>query len=251
MTRILGLFNQASSMGKTTLTLNIGYHLAQRGHKVLVVDMDSHAWLTKHLSVKSRELDTTIYNALITGKTPPIHQDLQGMDLIPANQELSTLDVNLVGEQDRQFRLKKILQPLAKNYDFILLDCPPNLGLASVLCLVAATHVLVPIQTTDKGVEGARDFLATFKNVSDNLNPNLKIVGVVPTLFDGRKGIHKTMLESIKLSFGKAGVTVFPVIGQYTDFEHAWNQALPLAAYNKRHIAVRPLEKIAEQLEAV
>ena len=251
MARIIGLFNQASSMGKTTLTLNLGFHLSQRSNKVLVIDMDSHAWLTKHLSVDPGELKTTIYTALITGKTPPVHKDLQGMDLIPANQELSALDVNLVGEQDRQFRLKKILKPISKDYDFILLDCPPNLGLASVLCLVAATHVLVPIKTTDKGVEGARDFLQTFKSVSDNLNPNLKIVGVVPTLFDGRRGLHKTMLESIKVSFGKAGIPVFPVIGQYTDFEQAWNQAMPLASFNKRHIAVRPLEQIAEQLEAV
>ncbi len=251
MARIIGLFNQASSMGKTTLTLNIGYHLSQRGHKVLVVDMDSHAWLTKHFSVEPKELNTSIYDALLTGETPPILQDLQGMDLIPANRELSALELNLGSEQDRQFRLKKILQPLAQNYDFILLDCPPNLGLASVLCLVAATHVVVPIHTTDKGLEGARDFLETFENVSHSLNRNLKIAGIIPTLFDGRKGLHKTMLESIKMSFAETEIPVFPVIGQYTDFEHAWNHGMPLAAYNKRHIAVRPLEQIAEQLEAV
>ena len=251
MARIIGLFNQASSMGKTTLTLNIGYHLSQRGHKVLVVDMDSHAWLTKHFSVEPKDLNTSIYDALLTGGTPPILQDLQGMDLIPANRELSALELNLGSEQDRQFRLKKILQPFAQNYDFILLDCPPNLGLASVLCLVAATHVLVPIHTTDKGLEGARDFLETFENVSHSLNRNLKIAGIIPTLFDGRKGLHKTMLESIKMSFAETEIPVFPVIGQYTDFEHAWNHGMPLAAYNKRHIAVRPLEQIAEQLEAV
>ena len=251
MTRIIGLFNQASSMGKTTLTLNLGFHLSQRGNKVLVVDMDSHSWLTKHLSVEPRELNTSIYDALINGSAPPILPDLQGMDLIPANRELSALELNLGGEQDRQFRLKKILQPLTRNYDFILLDCPPNLGLASVLCLVAATHVLVPIHTTDKGFEGARDFLETFENVSQNLNRNLKIAGIIPTLFDGRKGLHKTMLESIKMSFAETEIPVFPVIGQYTDFEHAWNHGLPLAAYNKRHVAVRPLEQIAEQLEAV
>ncbi len=251
MARSIGLFNQASSMGKTTLTLNIGYHLSQRGHKVLVVDMDSHAWLTKHFSVEPKELNTSIYDALLTGETPPILQDLQGMDLIPANRELSALELNLGSEQDRQFRLKKILQPFAQNYDFILLDCPPNLGLASVLCLVAATHVLVPIHTTDKGLEGARDFLETFENVSHSLNRNLKIAGIIPTLFDGRKGLHKTMLESIKMSFAETEIPVFPVIGQYTDFEHAWNHGMPLAAYNKRHIAVRPLEQIAEQLEAV
>ena len=250
MTRIIGLFNQASSMGKTTLTLNLGYHLAQRGNRVLVVDMDNHAWLTKHFSLEPKKLKNTVYDALISGNPPILHRNLFGMDLIPANQELSGLDLNLKGEKDRQFRLKKLLKPFEKDYDFILLDCPPSLGFASVLCLVASTHVLVPIQTTDKGVEGARDFIETFKNISKNLNRDLKIVGVVPTLFDVRKSIHKAMLESIKSSFGEAGITVFPIIGQYTDFEHAWHQAMPLASFNKSHIAVPPLEKIAEQLEA-
>lgn len=250
MARIIGFFNQASSMGKTTLTLNLGYHLSQRGNRVLVVDMDNHAWLTKHLSLNPKELDNTVYHALTSGNPAPVHRDLFGMDLIPANQELSGLDLNLVGQKDRQFRLKNMLKPLEKDYDFILLDCPPNLGFASVLCLVAATHVLVPIETSDKGVEGARDFLGTFKSIAKNLNRGLKIVGVIPTLYDCRKSIHKAMLENINSSFSKAGIPVFPSIGHYTDFEHAWYQKMPLASLNKSHIAVHPLKKIAERLEA-
>ena len=251
MARIIGLFNQASSMGKTTLTLNLGFHLSQRSNKVLVVDMDSHGWLTRQLSLKPNELETTIYDALMTGQEPPIHQGLLGIDLIPANRELSALDANLGETKNRQFLLQKLLKKIEPNYDFILLDCPPNLALASVMCLVAATHVLVPIETTEKGVQGAKDFLMTFQNVSHNLNPALKIAGVIPTRYDGRKSLHKLKLKTIQNSFARVEIPVYPAIGFYTDFENAWDNAVPLASYNPRHIAVKPLEQIAEKLEAV
>ena len=251
MARIIGFFNQASSMGKTTLTVNLGFHLSQRGNKVLVVDMDSHSWLTRLLSVEPNELKTSIFDALMAEKEPPIHKGIQGVDLIPANRELSALDANLSEEKNRQFRLQKVLKKIELEYDFILLDCPPNLALASVMCLVAATHVLVPIETTEKGVQGAKDFLVTFQNISQNLNPQLKIAGIIPTRYDSRKSIHKLKLKTIQNSFARAEIPVYPAIGFYTDFENAWDNAIPLASYNPRHMAVKPLEQIAQRLEVV
>ncbi len=107
------------------------------------------------------------------------------------------------------------------------------------------------MKTTEKGVQGAKDFLVTFQNISQNLNPQLKIAGIIPTRYDGRKSIHKLKLKTIQNSFARAEIPVYPAIGFYTDFENAWDNAIPLASYNPRHIAVKPLEQIAQRLEVV
>ncbi len=249
MVRIIGFFNQASSMGKTTLTFNLGYHLAQRKQRVLLIDMDSHAWLTKQMQLEPEELDLTIYRVLVEKADLPIHKNIYGMDLVPANKKLSVLDTSLASEEDRQFRLQQALKTVQQNYDFILLDCPPSLGLSCVMSLTAATHVLVPIETTDKGWEGAKDFLNTFKNVVERLNPYLRIAGVIPTRYATRSNVHNNKLTSIQNSFANGDIKVFPPIGRYTDFEGAWDEREPLAVYNPRHLAVKPLEKIAAYLE--
>lgn len=248
MSHIIGLFNQASSQAKTTLTINLCYHLVQLGKKVLAVDMDTHAWLTKQMNVSPDEFDTTIYDVLVNQKPASIFSNDYEVDFIPANKQLSTLEAILAIEKDRQFRLKKALKPFLKDYDYILIDCPPHLGLLSVMCMVASTQVLVPIETTEKGIQGAKDFLATFQNVRQNLNKNLKLAGVVPTKYDGRRSHHKLKLETIHKSFSKANIPVFPAIGLYTDFENAWDEAKPLAAYNRNHLAVNNLQIIAQKL---
>ncbi len=251
MTKVIGLFNQASSMGKTTLTINLGYHLVEQGKKVLAVDMDTHAWLTKQMRLFPEKLETTIYDALANKKQLIPCATACGIDVIPATKQLTALEANLAQKKDRQHRLKIALQSLTQNYDAILIDCPPHLGLLSVMCLAAADYVLVPIETTEKGIEGARDFLMTFKNVKENLNKNLKISGVVPTKYDVRRSHHKLKLESIQKSFSKVGITVHPAIGLYTDFENAWDEGQPLALYKPRHIAVQKLQSIAQELGSV
>ncbi len=248
VSHIIGLFNQASSQAKTTLTINLCYHLAQQGKKVLAVDMDTHAWLTKQMNVSPDEFLTTIYDVLVNQEPASIFSNDYQFDFIPANKQLSTLEAVLSQSNDRQFRLKKALMPFLKEYDYIMIDCPPNLGLLSVMCMVAVTHVLVPIETTEKGIQGAKDFLPTFQNVRQNLNKKLKLAGVIPTKYDGRRSHHKLKLETIHKSFSKAKIPVYPAIGLYTDFENAWDEAKPLAAYNSKHIAVNSLKKIAQEL---
>ena len=251
MARIIGLFNQASSMGKTTLTFNLGYHLAKRKQRVLLVDMDSHAWLTKQMQLQPEVLENSIYSVLVEKKDLPIHKNIYGMDLVPASKKLSVLDTSLASKEDRQFRLQQALSSMQMNYDFILLDCPPSLGLSCVMSLTAATHVLVPIETTDKGWEGAKDFLTTFKNVVEQLNPSLRIAGVIPTRYATRSNVHNYKLISINDSFANAAIKVFPPIGRYTDFEGSWDEREPLAVYNPKHVAVKPLKEIAKYLETL
>lgn len=157
--RIIALFNQAGGVAKSTLTMNLGYHLAQLTHRVLLVDIDPQASLTKFMGLIPKELDSTVADAIIEELPLPIHEGIHGMDLAPANRVLSGAEMQLVNAPLRDFRLKEALEPLLSEYDFILIDCPPSLGLLSFVSLVAATHVLVPIETHLKAFEGTDELL--------------------------------------------------------------------------------------------
>jgi len=164
-TRIITLFNQAGGVAKSTLTMNLGYHLSQKQHRILLVDMDPQASLTKFMGLIPKELEKTITSAIIEEMPLPIEQNIHGMDLAPSNWVLSSTEMLLVNTPMRDFRLKEALEPVLENYDFILIDCPPSLGLLSYISLVAATHVLVPIETHLKAFEGTDELLQTLNTV--------------------------------------------------------------------------------------
>jgi chromosome partitioning protein len=150
VSRIIALFNQSGGVGKSTLTMNLGYHLQQRQHRVLLVDMDPQGSLTLFMGLEPSELKETIYDSVIADRPLPVHPNIHGMDLVPANIKLSGAELELVMADMRDIRLQDALKPVQEQYDFILIDCPPSLGLLSYISLVSATHVLVPIQTQYK-----------------------------------------------------------------------------------------------------
>lgn len=150
MTRIIAVFNQAGGVAKTSVTQNLGYHLAQRKHRVLLIDIDPQASLTTFMGLEPDDLEQSLYDAL-TGEEPLyIIKGLMRMDLAPTNLKLSAAEMELVNADLREMRLKTAIEPVQDNYDFILIDCPPSLGLLSYISLVAASHVLVPIETEFK-----------------------------------------------------------------------------------------------------
>ncbi|MRW41178.1 ParA family protein, partial [Staphylococcus aureus] len=136
-------FNQAGGVAKSTLTQNLGYHLAQRNHRVLLVDIDPQATRTTFIGLVPSELEKTIYNALVEDNPPPIHEKIHGMDLAPTNIALSLAEAQLVNADMREFRLKEALEPIKNDYDFIIIDCPPSLGILSNISLVASDYILV------------------------------------------------------------------------------------------------------------
>jgi chromosome partitioning protein len=247
MAKIIAFVNQSGGVGKTSLVVNTGYHLAEHGQRVLLIDMDSQASLTKYLSLEPRELDKTVFNAIVDGGKLPIHKDLFNMDLVPANKNLVGVDSQLAGIQGREFRLKEAIEKHIEQYDFMLIDCPPSLGLLSVMSLIAANHVLIPIKTNEKGLEGADDLRETIGVVLQRGNPRLRIAGVVPTMYDSRKIHDRRTLEVIEELFGK--YTIHPAIPTATDFDNAWRARQPLAVFFPKHPAIERLEKIALNLE--
>src|SRR3569832_728482 len=171
MSRVIALFNQCGGVGKSTLTMNLGYHLQERSQRVLLIDMDPQASLTIFMGLEQELLNSTVSDVLADEDDDedlselPIHKGLHGLDLTPSSINLSATELALVNADMRDVRLKDALSPVRDLYDFILIDCPPSLGLLSYISLVAATHILVPIQTQFKAFEGTNLLLKTVARV--------------------------------------------------------------------------------------
>ncbi len=175
MTKIIALFNQSGGVGKTSLTMNLGYQLAQRDLKVLLVDMDPQSSLTSFLGLDIYQLDKTIYQSITQYESLPIHHNIHGMDLVPSNIQLSAAEMELVLAEFREVRLKDAIATVQEQYDFILIDCPPSLAILSYISLIAATHVLVPIQTHYKSLVGCNLLLETLLVSVKGLTVTLKL----------------------------------------------------------------------------
>ncbi len=253
MAKVIALFNQAGGVGKTSLVLNLGYSLStfKKNCRVLLVDMDPQASLTTFMGLESEELEQSIYDAVIDEVPAPVIENLHGMSLIPANLNLSAAELELPSLPHREVRLKKALEPLLEDYDFVLIDCPPSLGLLSLISLVASTHVLVPIQTQFKAFVGTEKLLGTIARVrSSGHNSNLEIAGFIPTMFDKRNAQDERTLVAIQEQLASLA-KVFPPIPRSTAFADASEKLMPLEVYSPRHLIVPTLKTIAKGLRAL
>ena len=248
MTKIIALFNQSGGVGKTTLTMNLGYHLGQNKHRVLLVDIDPQASLTAFMGIDSEELEQTIYESVVGDEPIPVLQQIHGLDLVPANINLSAAELELVSSLMREIRLKNALSSIVDNYDFILIDCPPSLGILTVLSLVTATHVLVPIQTQFKSFQGTDLLLNTVARLRKAANRNLKIAGFIPTMFDGRTAQETRTYNAIKDQLSSLA-TVYQPIPRSIVFPDASEKRIPLALHQPKHPAVTVMKKIVKKLE--
>lgn len=247
-TRIITLFNQSGGVAKTTLTHNLGYHLANNNHRVLLVDMDPQASLTNFLGIDPEELNETVYNAIVDEEPLFIcPQKIHGMMLAPSNINLSAAELLLPAATAREYRLHEALTPILNNYDFILVDCPPSLGILSILSLTAATHILVPIQCQFKSFLGTDLLLDTVGRVKKRLNKGLQVAGFIPTMLDSRTAQETRTLRAIEEQLSQIG-TIYPAIPKSIAFADASERRIPLEIYDKKHPAVKILSKIAKEL---
>ncbi len=214
MAKIFCVANQKGGVGKTTTTVNLAAGLAKVGQRVLLVDLDPQGNATMGSGVDKRQLEYSIYDVLLESATVAqarVRADKCGYDLLGANRELAGAEIELVGLERREKRLKQALVPVLAEYDFILVDCPPSLSLLTLNGLCTAHGVVVPMQCEYFALEGLSDLVNTIKQVHANLNPQLQIIGLLRVMFDARITLQQQVSEQLKAHFGdKVFNTVIP-----------------------------------------
>jgi chromosome partitioning protein len=202
---ILALCNQKGGVGKTTSTINLGAALVEFGRRVLLVDFDPQGALSVGLGVNPNELDQTIYNALMERSVTAddiLIKTSAGMDLLPSNIDLSAAEVQLVGEVAREQSLKRVLEPIIDDYDFVLIDCQPSLGLLTINALTAADGVIIPLECEYFSLRGVALLIQTIGKVSERLNPQLQLKGILATMYDARTLHGREVLSRVVQAFG-------------------------------------------------
>ncbi|MCU0568012.1 MAG: AAA family ATPase [Oculatellaceae cyanobacterium Prado106] len=258
MAIITSIFNQAGGVAKSTLTLNLGYALAQANQRVLLVDFDPQGSLTVFLNFEPWGLSSTVYDPLMGSYTSreSLMSSLElaivtahGMDLLPANRRLGKAELELFSAMNRERKLAAMLEPLGDRYDWILIDCPPSLGLLSISALAASHGVLVPVETEYKSWVGTDLLLETIALVRREINPKLSIFGFIPTKYAKAKSQHQRVLKAMQEQLSAAG-KVFDPVPNATAFADASESGLPLARYDRRHAALGSIQFLADSLLA-
>lgn len=201
MGRIIAVANQKGGVGKTTTAINLSSCLAEKGKKVLAVDMDPQGNMTSGLGVDKNSVENTIYD-LIIGESSideVLKKDImKNLDIIPANIDLSAAEIELIDVEDKEYIVRNVIKDIKDNYDYIIIDCPPSLSMLTINAMTTATSVLVPIQCEYYALEGLSQLIHTVDLVRDRLNPELEIEGVVFTMYDARTNLSLQVVENVK-----------------------------------------------------
>jgi len=247
MGRIFVFVNQKGGVGKTTSAINIGAYLAEAGQKVLLVDFDSQANLTSGIGADGTK--PGIYE-LISGKNSPFEviqeTSVRNLFVIPASIDLSGAAVELVELEDRDFYLKRALDGLRDQYDFILIDCPPSLGILTLNGMVAADGVLIPLQCEYFALEGLSLLLQTIKRIQKGLNPHLEIGGIFFTMYDQRTKLAQDVVRQVTAYFkDRVFKTIIP---RNVRLSEAPSHGIPISQYDALCVGARSYKSLAEEV---
>lgn len=234
MAKAIAIFNQKGGVGKTTTNINLGACLARIGKKVLVVDIDPQGNTTSGIGIRKRTLKNTIYDVLINEncnvKEAILSTKTDNLDIIPASVDLAGAEVELVSIEGREKRLKKAIDSIRDEYDYIFIDCPPSLGILTINSLTAVDSVLIPIQCEFYALEGVSQLVSTIDLVKKSMNPDLYIEGVVLSMFDGRTNLSLQVVQEVKNYFGNAVYNT--VIPRNVRLAEAPSYGMPIITYD-------------------
>ena len=249
MAKIIAICNQKGGVGKTTTAINLGAYLALSGKRILLIDIDPQGNATSGLGINKHDLKASIYDLLMDERDPKpliIATGISNFSLLPSTISLTGAEVELVGVMGREYRLKKALSTLSTEYDFIIIDCPPSLGLLTINALAAADSVLIPIQCEYYALEGLSQLVNTVNLVKANINSQLAIEGVLLTMADYRTNITNEVINEARKFFKeKVYNTVIPRNVKLTE---APGFGKPIALYDKMSMGAQRYSEFADEL---
>ncbi|WP_078896606.1 MULTISPECIES: ParA family protein [unclassified Streptomyces] len=248
--QIIAMCNQKGGVGKTTSTINLGAALAEYGRRVLLVDFDPQGALSVGLGVNPMELDVTVYNLLmergLTADEVLLKTAVPGMDLLPSNIDLSAAEVQLVSEVARESALARALRPLLPDYDFVIIDCQPSLGLLTVNALTAAHSVIVPLECEFFALRGVALLTETIEKVCERLNPELRLDGILATMYDSRTVHSREVLARVVEAFGEH--VFHTVIGRTVRFPETTVAGEPITTYATNSVGAAAYRQLAREV---
>lgn len=249
MGKVMAVVNQKGGVGKTTTTVNLVSSLGEKKKKVLLVDLDPQANATSGLGVDKRTLETTTYDLLIGSAKPEemiLHTEFKGVDLLPSGIALAGAEVELVDINRREYRLKAALAALRDAYDYLVIDCPPSLGLLTLNALTAADTLLVPIQCEYYALEGLSQLMTTVRQVKRLYNEPLELQGIVITMYDKRLNLTRQVMDEVEKHFPKKVFST--VIPRTVRLAEAPSFGKPINYYDHSSKGAKAYRKLAEEI---
>lgn len=249
MARIIGIVNQKGGVGKTTTAINLASFLAMYGKYVLLVDVDPQANATAGIGVAVEDDHPNIYHCIVNDQNPATmlkKTSIFGFDVLPASQSLAGATVELVSMEQREHRLKNVLDQVRMNYDYILIDCPPSLGLLTINALTAAEELIIPVQCEYYALEGLGQLLKTVHLVKQGLNPDLQVMGVLLTMYDKRNQLNRHVLNEVYKNF--PGRVFDSVISRTIDLAEAPSYGKAVLQFNPSSKAANEYRRLAEEV---
>ena len=248
--RIVAVCNQKGGVGKTTTTINLGAALAEQGRRVLLVDFDPQGALSVGLGIQPHDIDYTVYNLLMERDVAPhdvLHKtDVDGMDLLPSNIDLSGAEVQLVHEVGREYVLGGVLQPIMADYDMVMIDCQPSLGLLTINALACADSVIIPLECEYFAMRGVALLMETIDKVSRRLNTKLTIDGLLATMYDSRTLHTREVLSSMVNGFGDK--VFHTVINRTVRFPDATVAGEPITSFDSGSMGANAYRELAKEV---
>lgn len=249
MGRTIAIANQKGGVGKTTTAINLSACLAEKGKKVLAVDMDPQGNMTSGLGVDKDSVENTIYN-LIIGEAKMeealIKDVLENLDIIPTNIDLSGAEIELLDVEEKEYIVRNEVDKIKDNYDFIIIDCPPSLSMLTINAMTTADSVLVPIQCEYYALEGLSQLIHTVELVRDRLNPKLTIEGVVFTMYDARTNLSLQVVENVKDNLEQ---TIYKtIIPRNIRLAEAPSYGIPINKYDPKSAGAESYLRLADEV---
>lgn len=249
MGRIIAIANQKGGVGKTTTAINLSACLAEKGQKVLAVDIDPQGNMTSGLGLEKEAVDKTIYDLMIGEATieDVIYKEvIENLDILPTDINLSGAEIELIGTDNKEFIIRNEVHKVKEEYDFIIIDCPPSLSVLTINAMTTADTVLVPIQCEYYALEGLSQLIHTIELVKERLNPGLEMEGVVFTMYDARTNLSLQVVENVKDNLNQ---TIYKtIIPRNIRLAEAPSYGMPINKYDSKSTGADSYRRLAEEV---